>query len=79
MFWVIAIIVVAVIAASLDSVPGKIVAGAVVVAIGLLLLTWITGISFLVTLAKVCAVVIVIVIVGVIVMALIGQRRIYEQ
>lgn len=72
MFWVIAIIVVAVIAASLDSVPGKIVAGAAVVAIGLLLLSWITGISFLVTLAKVCAAVIVVVIVGVIVMALIG-------
>lgn len=72
MFWVIAIIVVAVIAASLDSVPGKIVAGAAVVAVGLLLLSWITGISFLVTLAKVCAAVIVVVIVGVIVMALIG-------
>lgn len=72
MFWVVAIIVVAVIAASLDSVPGKIVAGAAVVAVGLLLLSWITGVSFLVTLAKVCAVLIVVVIVGVIVMALIG-------
>ena len=72
MFWVIAIIIVAVIAASLDSVPGKIVAGAAVVAIGLLLLSWITGISFLVTLAKVCAVVIVIVVVGVVLLALIG-------
>lgn len=72
MFWVIAIIIVAVIAAGLDSVPGKVVAGAAVVAIGLLLLSWITGISFLVTLSKVCAAVIVIVIVGVILLALIG-------
>lgn len=72
MFWVIAIIIVAIIAASLDSLPGKIVAGAAVVAVGLLLLSWITGIGFLITLAKACAGVIVIVIVGVILLAVIG-------
>ena len=72
MFWIVVIIICAIIAASLDSVLGKIVIGAAVVAIGLLLLSWITGISFLITLAKVCAVVIVVAIVGAILLAIIG-------
>lgn len=72
MFWIVVIIICAVIAASLDSILGKIVIGAAVVAIGLLLLSWITGISFLITLAKVCAVVIVVAIVGAILLAIIG-------
>ena len=72
MFWVIVIIICAVIAASLDSLLGKIVIGAAVVAIGLLLLSWITGMSFLITLAKVCAVIIVVAIVGAILLAFIG-------
>ena len=71
MFWIIAIIICAVIAASLDSTLGKIVIGAAVAAVGFLLISWITGISFLVTLAKVCAVVIVVVIVGTILLAII--------
>lgn len=72
MFWVVVIIICAVIAASLDSVFGKVVFGSAVVAIGLLLLRWITGISFLVTLAKVCAVIIVITIVGAMLLAILG-------
>ena len=72
MFWIVIIIIVALVAASLESIPGKIVAGAAVVAIGLLLLSWITGLSFLITLAKVCAAIIVITIVGTILLALIG-------
>lgn len=72
MGWIVVIITVALIAISLESVPGKIVAGAAVVAIGLLLLSWITGLSFLITLAKVCAAIIVITIVGSILLALIG-------
>ena len=72
MFWIVVIIICAVIAASLDSILGKIVIGAAVVAIGLLLLSWITGISFLITLAKVCAVIIVVAIVGAILLAIIG-------
>lgn len=72
MFWIVVIIIFAIIAASLDSILGKIVIGAAVVAIGLLLLSWITGISFLITLAKVCAVVIVVAIVGAILLAIIG-------
>lgn len=72
MFWVIVIVICAVIAVSLDSILGKIVFGSAVVAIGLLLLRWITGISFLVTLAKVCAVIIVVTIVGAILLAILG-------
>ena len=72
MFWIVVIIICAIIAASLDSVLGKIVIGAAVVAIGLLLLSWITGMSFLIILAKVCAVIIVVAIVGAILLAIIG-------
>ena len=72
MFWIVVIIICAIIATSLDSVLGKIVIGAAVVAIGLLLLSWITGMSFLITLAKVCAVIIVVAIVGAILLAIIG-------
>ena len=72
MFWIVVIVICAVIAACLDSVLGKIVIGAMVVAIGLLLLSWITGISFLITLAKVCAIIIVVVVVGSILLAIIG-------
>lgn len=72
MFWVIVTIIVAFIAVSLDSILGKIVIGTAVVAIGLLLLRWITGLTLFVTLAKVCAVAIVLVIVGAILIAIIG-------
>ena len=73
MWWVIVLVIIAMIAVGLESVPGKIIAGATVVAIGFLLLRWITGIGLLVTLAKVCAVVIVVTIVGSILIALIGR------
>lgn len=72
MFWIVVIIIVALIAVGLESIPGKIVAGAAVVAIGLLLLKWITGITLFVTLAKVCAILIVIIIVGAILLAILG-------
>ena len=72
MFWIVVIVICAVIAASLDSVLGKIVIGAAVVAVGLLLLSWITGMSFLITLAKVCAVIIVVAIVGAVLLAIVG-------
>ena len=72
MFWMVVVIIVAIIAACLDSVIGKIVLGASIVALGLLLLSWISGISFLVALAKICAAIIVITIVGAILLAIIG-------
>ena len=72
MFWGIAIIIIAVIIASLDSGLGQVVIAAAVTAIGLLLLSWITGIGFLVTLAKGCAVIIVVAIVGTILLGILG-------
>ena len=72
MFWIVVIIIVALSAVGLESIPGKIVAGAAVVAIGLLLIKWITGITLFVTLAKVCAILIVIIIVGAILLAILG-------
>ena len=45
MFWVVVIIIVALIAVSLESILGKIVFGSGVIAIGLLLLRWITGLA----------------------------------
>lgn len=65
MWSVVLIVIVALIALSLaESIVGKIVVGAAVVAIGLLLLRWITGLTIFVTLAKVCAIVMVVAIVG---------------
>lgn len=73
MFWGILIVVVMIIAACLDSKVGKIVIGAGVVALGFLLLSWITGAGFFITFAKACAVLIVVVLVGMIVLAIIGN------
>lgn len=73
MGWVIAIIIVAIIAVFMDSTAGKVVVGAGVVALGLCLISWITGISFFITLAKVCAVIIVVVITGLILMTVFNK------
>lgn len=73
MFWIVILVIFAIIAVSLESVVGKIIFGSAVVAIGLLLLSWITGIRFLITLAKTCAVVIVITIAVALLLAIIGQ------
>lgn len=72
MGWIILLIIVGLVAAFADSIVGRIVLSAAVVAVGLLLLRWITGIALFVTLSKVCAVVIVIVIVGAILFVLIN-------
>jgi len=70
MFWVVVIIIVALIAVSLESIFGKIVFGAGVVAIGCLLLRWITGLTLFVTLAKVCAIIMVVTIVAALLIAI---------
>lgn len=72
MGWIILIVILAIIAACLESLPGKLVAGSIVLAIGFLLLRWITGVELFITLAKVCAILIVITIVGAILLAIIG-------
>lgn len=69
MLWAV-IIIVAIFFVCLDTSAGKIVIGTGVVAIGLLLIYWITGFSFLITLAKTCAVMIVITIVAVVIIAI---------
>ena len=66
------VVIVALLVTLLDSLPGKIVLSATVLAIGLLLLRWITGVALFVTLAKVCAIIIVIAIVGTILLTIIG-------
>ena len=73
MFWIVAIIIVAVIASFMDSGLGKLVMSAGVIAIGLLLLKWITGVELFITLAKACAIIIVVVIIGMIVLAIAGN------
>ena len=76
MFWIIEIVIICAIVASIfDSTFGRFVIGASVVAIGLLLLKWITGIGFFVTLAKVCAAVIVVAVIGAILLAIIGKEQ----
>ena len=66
------IIIVALIAVSLESIFGKIVFGAAVVAIGLLLLRWITGVGLFITLAKACAIIMVVTIVAALLIAIIN-------
>lgn len=73
MGWVSLFIVLMILGACLESVPGKIVIGSGVVAIGALLLAWITGVNFFISLAKACAVTIVVVITGVTLLAIIGE------
>ena len=72
MVWIVLFIIIALVATFADSIPGKIVLCAAASAIGFLLLKWITGISFLITLANACAVVMVVVIVGAILLAIIN-------
>lgn len=75
MFWIIVVVVICSILASIfNSALGKFVIGASVVAIGFLLLKWITGLAFFAIPAKICTAVIVVVIVGTIVLALIGKQ-----
>ena len=62
--WVALIIIFAIIMVALDSDVGKFVIGFAVLAIGVLLLSWITGFDFLITLVKGCVAIIVILITG---------------
>ena len=70
MVWI--IVIFAIIAVCLDTTAGKVVFGAAVVALGLLLLSWITGLGFFVAIAKGCAILMVVVVVGAILVAIIG-------
>lgn len=71
MGWIVLFVIIGLLAIFADSVPGKITLSASVLTVGLLLLRWITGIVFFVTLAKVCVTVMVVAIVGAILCAII--------
>lgn len=73
MFWVIFVIVVILFAMLMDSEVGKLAVGLGIAAIGLLLLKWITGWGFFVVLAKICAVLLVLIVIGVVLMNLFGD------
>lgn len=71
--WIVLIVIVAIIAVCLDTTFGKIVIGAGVVAIGFLLLAWITSLHFFIVLAKICAVIMVVTVTGAILIAIVGK------
>lgn len=75
MGWVVSIIALMIISACMESKTGKIILSAGMIALGCLVLDLITGMGLFVTLAKLCAIVIVVVIVGVIVFAIIGGEK----
>lgn len=72
MFWVVLLIICGIVSLCLESTVGKMVFGSGVLAIGLLFLYWITGISLLITMAKICAIVIVVCTIGALLIAIIG-------
>ena len=72
MGWIVAIIIVAIILACMDSALGKVALVAGAVALGFLLLEWITDIGIFVVLSKVCAVIIVLIILWAILAAIFG-------
>ena len=72
MFWVVIFVIFALIAASTETIPGKIIFGSAVLSIGFLLLRWITGIVLFTTLAKYCAILIVVAIVLALLIAIIA-------
>ena len=72
MGWFILIVIIALVAMFAESLTGKIVLGAMVLAIGFLLLKWITGIALFVVLAKLCFVVVVIVTIIAILLAIVN-------
>lgn len=59
MFLVIVLFIVAAIIVWSETASGKIILGCAVLAIGLLLLSWIMGIAFLLKVAKLCLIIIV--------------------
>lgn len=75
MIWIIVVVVICSILAEIfNSALGKFVVGASVVAIGSLLLKWITGWAFFAILAKISTAVVVIVLAGEIILALAGKQ-----
>ena len=63
MIWVVALIILGIICACLGEKMGGIAVALVVIALGLLLISWITGMEFFTTLAIICAVILIVIIV----------------
>lgn len=57
------IVVIALLVGIFGTESGKLICGVGIVALGLLLIAWITGFAFLITLAKVCAIIIIVIVV----------------
>ena len=72
MWWIILIIFLLVLIAIFNSPFGRIAVAVGVIAIGCVLISWITGVAFLITIAKACAVLIVVLIVAQILMLMFG-------
>lgn len=72
MFWVVIIVICMICSAFFESLLGKIVACSTTMAIGFLLLRWITDVAFFITLAKACAIIIVVAFMLASLVALIG-------
>ena len=73
MFWVVLIIAVAIISVILDTRVGKITVSTGVVGVSLLLLSWITGLDIFVVLAKGCAIAIIVVVTGIIIVSIVNK------
>lgn len=73
MGWVILFIVIAIVGACLDSGAGKLVLSAGALGIGFLIIRWITDIGFFASIAKLCGVAVIVVILWMIVSAIFGS------
>lgn len=72
MFWVGLIVAMVIISAFLESDVGKLLSVCGVVALGLLILKWITGWGIFITIAKICAVIIVVAVMVLLVVGIFG-------
>ncbi len=73
MGWIILIVGLLVVSFCMESKAGKVILGCGVVAASLVFLSWLTGVSFLMTLAKLCVVIIVLIVVGLILLGIFSQ------
>lgn len=72
MFWVGLIVAMVIISAFLESDVGKLLSVCGVVALGLLILKWITGWGIFISIAKICAVIIVVAVMVLLVVGIFG-------
>lgn len=75
MLWGVLFVAILIIGFCMESKVGRIIVSLGVVALGMLLLSLLTGWDFFVLLAQLCAIIIVVVIVGVIVMSILGSGK----